>query len=125
MEESKKSDRWMITLWDFNVASRIKKHLCYMYVVGEEYAPTTGKLHFHLYIEFKKEYNMGSVKKVLGDKTCHCEIAVKEREACVAYCIKGNEEYRKILYLYDNSVDVYNLFDVPDEERSYRRPPDN
>lgn len=83
-----KSARWCVTMWDFNKVVRIRKHLLNHYVIGKEICPTTHKLHFQCYFEFKKLYDLGNVKRVLCDKEAHCEIAREPRAVCEAYCAK-------------------------------------
>lgn len=95
---SNHSYRWCFTCWDFNKMTRIKTHLCDYVVVGIENCPLTQKQHYQGYIEFKKPYELGSVKRILNDKETHLEIARADASACISYCKKDNNiliEYGK------------------------------
>lgn len=86
-----KSHRWCFTCWDFNSVMWFKAnklHLTRMMIVGQEICPTTQKLHFQGYVEFAKEYNLSSVKRIWCDRETHWEIAIKPYAACVGYCAK-------------------------------------
>lgn len=49
------------------VLSEIKKeNIAYLIIGGQEKAPTTGWLHHHIYINFKKSQRHGAVKKIFG-----------------------------------------------------------
>lgn len=89
-----KSKRWCFTCWDFNSVMWFKTHklhLTRMMICGQEVCPTTQKLHFQGYVEFVKEYNLSSVKRIWCDKETHWEIAKSDDKANIAYCSKeGN-----------------------------------
>lgn len=111
-----KSKNWMITLWDFNDANKLrdKIHLCKYIVIGMERCPHTASLHFHAYIEFSKEYSISSVKSILKCKKSHCEIARLNRDACKSYCLKDGECH----YQYEEPTtdedpeDVFDIFGI-------------
>lgn len=86
-----KSRRWCVTMWDFNKVTRIKDHLVDYGIFGEELAPSTGKMHYQGYLEFKKPYSFASVKRILNDKTAHVEMAVAHHSLCSKYCEKGGK----------------------------------
>jgi hypothetical protein len=105
----------MITLWDFNDCTRIqsKNHLMKYVIIGKEICPYTQKLHFHAYIEFKKDYSISSVKSIIKSKEIHCEIARLNREACSSYCIK-----EECFFQYEeptseaSSEDIFDVFGI-------------
>lgn len=112
--DTDKSRRWCVTMWDAEKVQAIKKHLIEFGLFGEEYAPTTGKLHYQGYIEFYKSYTMGSVKRVLCDKTAHVEPAVAHRNLCVTYCKKAGNIVWNVDKHYIAPIDPNNIFDVFD-----------
>lgn len=88
-----KSCRWCFTCWDFNSVlawKTYKLHLVRCMVVGMELCPLTEKLHYQGYVEFKKEYTLGSVKRIWYDNETHWEIAQMPESNCIAYCSKEN-----------------------------------
>lgn len=60
-------------------------------IVGEEYAPETGKRHFQGYIELKDRKRLGEIKTMLGIETIHLEPARGTKEQNIEYCTKPNE----------------------------------
>lgn len=89
-----KSKRWCFTCWDFNSVmwwKAHKMHLVRVMVVGREVCPTTKKLHFQGYIEFAKEYELSSVKRIWLDNETHWEIAKENENACIKYCAKEGD----------------------------------
>jgi len=92
-KEKLTSKCWMITLWNPLEAERLKTkcHLVDYMCVGEELCPHTMRCHYHLYIEFCKQYTISSVKSILKSKEIHCEIARLGREQCVSYCLKDGK----------------------------------
>ena len=40
-----------------------------------EVAPTTGRRHYHMYIEFKKQATLSQIKRLFGDETMNIEPA--------------------------------------------------
>lgn len=89
-----KSHRWCFTCWDFNSVMWFKAHklhLTRMMIVGQEICPMSKKLHFQGYVEFVKEYDLSSVKRIWPDLETHWETARENDKACIAYCSKdGN-----------------------------------
>jgi len=103
--------RWCFTSWDFNKMTRIKTHLTDCVVVGIEECPLSKRLHYQGYVEFKKAYTLGSVKRIMNDKEMHAEIARADASACISYCKKDG----LILLEYGNCnryLDVFDVFDL-------------
>lgn len=113
-----KSRRWCVTMWDIEKVKALKGHLIDYGLFGEEYAPTTGKLHYQGYIEFKKPYSFSSVKRVLCDKTAHVEMAVAHHSLCTKYCEKAGKIVWKVEKPpMSDPENIFDIFDVPEEER--------
>lgn len=62
---------------------------CNALVYQMEVCPDTGREHIQLYAEFSKPCRFSHVQSVLNITGAHCESRKKSREACVAYCTKG------------------------------------
>lgn len=60
-------------------------------IIGEEYAPETGRRHFQGYLELKDRKRMTEVKSIVGLNDIHLEPAKGDREANIEYCSKPND----------------------------------
>jgi len=92
--EKEKSNRWCFTCWDFNSImwwKAYKMHLVEVMVVGRETCPTTKKLHFQGYVEWRKPYDLSSCKRLWADRETHWEIARSDAKACLRYCCKEGD----------------------------------
>lgn len=95
MEKSKK---WAFTCWK---KPAINELLIDYMIWQKEYTQQSKLEHYQGYIEFKKEYKLFQVKSLFKDKTMHCEIAKKNRQANFLYCTK-NESYAGERYEFGN-----------------------
>lgn len=72
---------WCCTLWSETwkkeMPDTTAKHLRHFTVGPEETCPTTGKKHHHMYAEFRRPVRFGTIKKMVRDKTTHCEPKVR------------------------------------------------
>lgn len=59
------------------------------FVYQQERCPTTGKLHWQGYIEFYSDIRWGTIKKILGDKAAHLEVAEGSSLQASSYCKPG------------------------------------
>lgn len=82
---------WSAT-WSKEMPNTTAKHLRYFIVGPEETCPTTGKLHHHMYAEFDSPVRIGTIKKMVGDKTTHCEKRHGTQKQAIDYVIKEGKE---------------------------------
>lgn len=71
-------------------------------IIGEEYAPTTGKRHFQGYFELKKKSRLTSIKNKLNQNTLHLEHANGNKKQNSDYCKKENSPNfpQKVIFEY-------------------------
>lgn len=62
-------------------------------VVGREVGKRSGKVHWHGYVELSGKRTIEGVKKLMGDKTCHVEIALGTAQEAREYAVKENDIY--------------------------------
>lgn len=60
-------------------------------IAGEEKCPTSGKIHWQCYMEFKEKVSMKHIKDMFQDKTIHLEPRRGEREQARDYCKKDGK----------------------------------
>lgn len=53
-----------------------------------EVCPTTGRIHYQGYAEFKQSITITAVKKIFDLPGCHYEAANSDQQHCVKYCTK-------------------------------------
>lgn len=105
-----KTTRWCFTSWDFNKLLKLNKDLFELICIGEEIAPTTNKIHYQGFLISKKEYNLGSIKKIVDSKG-HFEPAYATNAECIDYCGKEGKEF--MYKRPDNDLqDIEDIFDV-------------
>lgn len=81
---------WCFTAWNdkfLNCDIDLIQYLGY----GIEICPETGNRHFQGYVEFKKAFTLGMVKKAFDDKTVHLEARKGSQKQAVDYCKKDGE----------------------------------
>lgn len=57
-------------------------------VFQQEKCPSTGRLHYQGYIEFRTQIGITNVKKLLNDETVHLEKRMGTQKQAIAYCTK-------------------------------------
>lgn len=83
------SRNWMITFFIEPMENIYKESKDIQYFVyQEEKAPSTCRIHWQGYCEFKKKVTMTAVKKIFGDNTIHCERRRGTQEQAIEYCTK-------------------------------------
>lgn len=82
-----KSNRWCFTTWDFNRIYRVNTKLFEYFVICEEIAPTTQKVHYQGFCITRREYSLGAIKKIIDPKG-HFEEAYASNKECDDYCRK-------------------------------------
>jgi len=60
-------------------------------VYGEEVCPTTQKIHWQGYVEFKGPKSLTAAKKIMNDNTMHFEVRRGSQDQAIAYCKKDNK----------------------------------
>jgi len=83
-----KGTKWAFTSWERPIINEI--YIDYIVWCLEE-TPTTGRLHYQGYVEFKKEYTMRYIKSLFKCKEMHLELARSNREANRNYCLKTKD----------------------------------
>lgn len=58
---------------------------------GFESAPTTGQLHWHVYIRFTSKKRLSTVKSFLERDDAHCELCKGSEQANIDYCGKHGD----------------------------------
>lgn len=78
----------MTTRWN---AHRMKMHkdVAY-YICQREKCPDTGKLHWHDYIEFKRQLTLSQIQEIIGDPTAHIECRRGSQQQAITYCSKAD-----------------------------------
>jgi len=66
------------------------KDIRYM-IIGEEKAPTTGRLHYQGYVEFNKRMRLKAVKRTLGVNDVHAQASLGTPQQNIDYCSKGGK----------------------------------
>lgn len=56
-----------------------------------EFAPRTGREHWHIYLEFSEKVTAKKVKELLKDRTAHIEIRKGSQQDAIAYCKKEGD----------------------------------
>lgn len=79
---------WMVTSYAEEFSENVKNERIQYAVWQREQCPTTGKLHWQGYLEFKEGVSMSVVKKLLKDNTVHLEARKGTQEQAIAYCTK-------------------------------------
>lgn len=69
-------------------------------IIGEEYAPNTGKRHFQGYFRLEAKKSFGKLKKFININEIHLEKANGSEKQNINYCTKPNESNfpEKIIY---------------------------
>lgn len=78
------------TIYKFKEEKLLKRGIKYA-IVGEEYAPSTGRRHFQGYIEFITRKRLNEVKNFLESNEIHIEPSKGTRNQNYDYCTKPNE----------------------------------
>nr|WGN90630.1 replication associated protein [Banfec virus 3] len=87
------SRNWCVTLFkDSDVCwELVTNGVCNYVVKGREVAPTTGNIHWHLYMEFKNRVSAFKVKKMLKSNNAHVEVRRGTAEEAIAYAKKEGD----------------------------------
>lgn len=87
--------RFCVTFWSepTQLEGLEENELVTYLVVGREIGKRSGKVHWHGYIELSGKRTMDGVKRLLGDRTCHVEIAKGTPQEARAYAVKENDIY--------------------------------
>lgn len=95
-EETKK---WCFTSWGDEIKFK-KFELCDFMICQLEECPTTERLHWQGYIEFKKIYTLRQVKSLFKEKGLTLATARESRERNILYCSKDKTyKGRRISYI--------------------------
>lgn len=89
--ESRTNRRWALTMWS-DPREKITVNDCQYFVTCREKAPSTDKVHWQSYVEFKTPVRIARIKKIFDDKTIHCEIAKADGPTNKKYCIKNADD---------------------------------
>lgn len=84
-----------------NIPRTLKPALKYL-IMGEEYAPSTGKRHFQGYMELFEKMRVNQVKNLFEREELHLEEAKGTREQNIKYCSKPNKEGEEEKKIYMN-----------------------
>lgn len=101
------SERWIITAWHKEPFIE-KKELVEFIIWQTEECPTTHKMHYQGYVEFKRKYKLNQVKSLFKDKAIRVKPAEKTRERNILYCAKSKTYTGKARYMYNGPDDIYN-----------------
>lgn len=101
------SKRWMVTAWtehmgeDWTPRSLNKPENGILYCCyGCEFAPSTRREHWHVYLRFKAKTRMSRVIKLFGSNQVWCGTTLGNEEQCQAYCFSiGPHEKKQPLRL--------------------------
>nr|AOV86255.1 putative rep protein [uncultured virus] len=86
---TKTSRSWCFTINDANWDPKsVGEELCRYLVCQLEAAPSTGKLHYQGYCEFKNAIRMAQCKRILGNDGAHLEPRLGTRDEARDYCMK-------------------------------------
>lgn len=132
---SKQSSRWMVTCFKYATPLPLSFTDRVQYAIyQEERAPSTGRLHLQMHIQFKnKNTTMKTVKEEVGDTSAHCDIARGSIDECKQYCSKedtrvaGPWEFGEVLQAGSNKRKLKELYErsperMHDEDpKLYRR----
>ncbi len=88
-----RSKFWCITVFKLNTACKdlVEAGICNYGVSGHEFAPRTGREHWHIYLEFSEKVTAKKVKDLLKDRTAHVEMRKGSQQDAIAYCKKGDD----------------------------------
>jgi len=78
---------YFITVWDEEDAIKLKNMEYKFIVIGKEHCPTTGRLHFHCYINFKHPKEFPKLKKELS-RSANIKVAEGSADANIKYLSK-------------------------------------
>lgn len=65
-------------------------------IYHREKCPTTGKYHFHIYVEFDKQYVFSTIKDIFNDNTIHIERRRGTVTQAIDYVLKDKNEFEPI-----------------------------
>lgn len=109
------SDRWCLTIWEDAVGLAWEwPHTTAMAysVWGKDRAPTTDRIHFHVYVRFLTRKRMQTVLNEIGldGAACHCEPSEGTEKDCRDYCWKDGK----------NSKEAHGFLEAGPEHGLYR-----
>lgn len=84
-----------------NIPRTLKPAIKYL-IMGEEFAPSTGKRHFQGYLELMDKMRINQIKNLLNTNEIHLEDAKGNREQNIKYCSKPNKEGEKEKQIFMN-----------------------
>ena len=73
------------------VDCEVARYVC----MSMEHAPTTGRIHYHLYIEFNTQKTMKTIKKILKDATANIQPARGTPQEAVDYVKKDGATWKE------------------------------
>lgn len=82
-------NNWVLTYWPkepMTLATRDDK--VQFYITQLEICPSTGRLHGHMYIEFRVKVSCKMIKTIFGDNTINCQVRKSTQARAIAYCSK-------------------------------------
>lgn len=81
---------WYLTCWDESFRTKLERASKILYLVaGKESAPTTGRLHWHVYVEFENSVRFRTLRGLLPG--CRIEPRKGNREQVIFYCKKKGD----------------------------------
>ncbi|AGS36220.1 replication-associated protein [Circoviridae 14 LDMD-2013] len=92
----RQSRRWIATLNNYQeshlsaLSSLVPDSLNYL-LYGKEVAPSTNTPHLQIYLETQKKKTLNGLKKLLGIKSIHLEIAEGTQQQNLIYCKKDGQ----------------------------------
>lgn len=85
---------WFITYfsdnWDPNFAN--VEHLVFA-CLTKEICPTTGRIHYHAYVEFDRQFSRENVQEALGCPRANCDVRKGTQRQAVMYCTKKRSRF--------------------------------
>lgn len=87
---------WMFTFWQSPTDEMCKDtNIRYLIIGSQEECPTTKRVHWHGYGEFKKAVRVSALRKIFTGIELWCGPREGTRDQARAYCIKTEGEYRE------------------------------
>ena len=101
---------------DSLVDCEVARYIC----MSMEHAPTTGRIHYHLYIEFNTQKTMKTIKKILKDATANIQPARGTPQEAVDYVKKDGATWKQAGSMTNQGHrsdldDVFNRLEVGDD----------
>lgn len=108
--------KYVFTCWELPKFN--KWDLCDFMIYQSEICPTTLKIHYQGYIEFKKYYKLNQVKSLFKEKKMYVDESteINSRERNIIYCGKDKTYSGGVRFIYSNSEITKNEEDNLDDK---------